>query len=88
MCTALTATQSIAFRWLIQALNLMGVDNPGVKSDWYEMNARQIIGDLACGIQRRFLSLPTMETSLSSRAVRQRLELHGRTGSSISTEQQ
>ena len=32
---------------VIQALNLMGVDNPGVKSDWYEMNARQIIGELA-----------------------------------------
>ena len=32
---------------VIQALDLMGVDNPGVKSDWYEMNARQIIGELA-----------------------------------------
>lgn len=32
---------------VIQALDLMGIDNPGVKSDWYEMNARQIIGELS-----------------------------------------
>jgi len=31
---------------VIQALDLMGFDNPGVKSDWYEMNARQIIREL------------------------------------------
>ena len=32
---------------VIQALGLMDIDNPGVKSDWYSMNARQIIRELA-----------------------------------------
>ena len=31
---------------VIQALDLMGINNPGVKADWYEMSMREVIREL------------------------------------------
>ena len=31
---------------VIQALDLMGIDNPGIKPSWYEMTAREILKEL------------------------------------------
>lgn len=44
---------------VIQALDLMGIDNPGVKSGWYEMTAREIIGELNLYTER--ISQPTYD---------------------------
>ena len=44
---------------VIQALDLMGIDNPGIKPCWYEMSLRQILKELNSYTER--ISEPTYD---------------------------